>query len=141
MTGEGGACDAPGRQPPCPRPVSPRPPSPRRHDRRALALLVQFRATVLEPFRAEYIVNLSPGGLYVATDTPLPKGTLLNLQFPLKDGTRLIEGTGTVVHVTEPTEATAERPAGMGIAFEQLDPEHLDLVISLWEQRAPRRRR
>lgn len=118
------------------------PPSPshRRHDRRPLALLVQFRATVLEPFRAEYIVNLSPGGLFVATDAPLPRGTLLTLQFPLKDGTRLIEGTGTVVHVTEPAAATAESPAGMGIAFERLDPEHLALVTRLWEERGARRR-
>lgn len=140
MTGEGAACDAPCALTPCPPAVSARPPSPRRHDRRALALLVQFRATVLEPFRAEYIVNLSPGGLYVATDDPLPKGTLLNLQFPLKDGTRLIEGTGTVVHVTETADASPERPAGMGIAFEQLAPENLELVIGLWEQRGARRR-
>jgi len=101
---------------------------------------VQYRASVLEDFTAEYIVNLAPGGLFVRTDAPHPKGTLLTLQFPLKDGTRLIEGTGLVVHVVSAAEGTPERPAGMGIAFEQLDEDSRALVLDLWDRRAARRR-
>lgn len=120
--------------------MQPPSPNPRRHDRRPLALLVQYRASVLEPFCAEYIVNVSPGGLFVRTDAPYPKGTLLTLQFPLKDGSRLIEGTGSVVHVVTPAEAGPDRPAGMGISFEELDEESRALVVDLWNRRGQRAR-
>jgi len=107
----------------------------RRHPRTPLALLVQYRASSLEEFLTDYCLNLSPGGLFVRTEAPHPVGTLLSLQFSLKDGSRLIEGLGRVVHVTSPEEEAAGKEAGMGIEFVELDEASQKLVAQLCQTR------
>jgi len=97
----------------------------RKHPRTQVSLLVQYRFNSLEDFLAEYSVNLSPGGIFVATQTPSPVGTMLYLQFSLKDGSRLIEGMGRVAHVQQ---ATATQPRGMGIQFVQFDEASMELI-------------
>ena len=75
----------------------------RKHSRTPLSLLVQFRFNTFEDFLADYSVNISPGGMFIRTDEPQEEGSIIYLQFSLKDGSRLIEGVlsgelgGTVV--------------------------------------------
>src|ERR1700704_1517171 len=94
----------------------------RKHARATVSLLVQYRFNSLEDFLAEYATNLSPGGIFIATDEPSPVGTMLYLQFSLKDGSRLIEGMGRVAHVEK---------AGMGIEFVQFDEASMALVARI----------
>jgi molecular chaperone DnaK len=100
----------------------------RKHERTPVSLLVQYRFNSLEDFLAEYAVNLSPGGIFIATDDPSPIGTMLYLQFSLKDGSKLIEGMGRVAHVQH---ATAQQPRGMGIEFVQFDEASMELIARI----------
>jgi len=97
----------------------------RKHPRAQVSLLVQYRFNSVQDFLAEHAVNISPGGIFIATERPAPVGTMLYLQFSLKDGSRLIEGMGRVAHVQQ---GTATQPHGMGIAFVQFDGASRELI-------------
>ena len=107
-------------------------PNRRRFPRVALNLLVQYRVDSFDDFLAEYAVNLSLGGLFIDTDEPRPQGTLVYLQFSLRNGTRLIEGLGRVVRVNPPGSPNP----GMGIEFTSLDEESQALIRSVVERRS-----
>ena len=64
---------------------------------------------------------------------PLEEGSMVYLQFSLKDGSRLIEGMGKVVRVNPPTEK--ERTSGMGIEFVNFDEESMQLINEICAQR------
>lgn len=98
----------------------------RKHPRTPLSLLVQFRFNTFEDFLAEYSVNLSPGGIFIRTNEPREEGSIIYLQFSLKDGSRLIEGMGKVVRVNP--EGESGRVAGMGIEFLNFDDESMQLI-------------
>jgi type IV pilus assembly protein PilZ len=98
----------------------------RRFARTALSLLVQYRFNTFEDFLAEYSVNLSAGGMFIRTDHPKEEGSIIYLQFSLKDGSRLVEGMGRVVRVNPP--GTPGRVAGMGIEFLNFDAESMALI-------------
>lgn len=98
----------------------------RRHPRTPLSILVQFRFNTFEEFLAEYSVNLSPGGMFIRTDEPKEEGSVIYLQFTLKDGSRLIEGMGRVVRVNPP--GVKDRVAGMGIEFVNFDDDSMALI-------------
>lgn len=105
----------------------------RRHPRTPLNVLVQFRFDSFEDFLAEYSLNISPGGIFIRTDTPREQGAVIYLQFTLRDGNRLIEGMGRVVRVNPPGDPS--RPAGMGIEFTNLDEDSLALIADVCAQR------
>jgi molecular chaperone DnaK len=98
----------------------------RRHPRAAIALLVQYRFNTLEDFLAEYVTNVSPGGMFIQSDAPPPVGTTIHLQFSLKDGSKLIDGLARVVR--QVAVATPESPAGMGVEFVELTQEARAIV-------------
>lgn len=106
----------------------------RRHPRTPLSILVQFRFNTFEDFLAEYSVNLSPGGIFIRTDEPQAEGSVIYLQFSLKDGSRLIEGMGKVVRVNPP--GLKDRPAGMGIEFVNFDDESMQLINEICAARS-----
>lgn len=115
-------------QPPASDAGQARPPSgaeKRRHPRTAMNLLVQFRFETFEEFLKEYALDISVGGMFIRTEATRPEGSLLYLQFALKDGARLIEGLGRVVRVNGPAPG---RVAGMGVEFVNLDAESTELI-------------
>jgi uncharacterized protein (TIGR02266 family) len=97
----------------------------RRHPRTPLSMLVQYRFDTFEDFLAEYSLNLSPGGLFICTDEPREEGSVIYVQFSLKDGSRLIEGMGRVVRVNP---KGGSGPVGMGVEFLNFDEDSLALV-------------
>ena len=105
----------------------------RKHSRTPLSLLVQFRFNTFEDFLADYSVNISPGGIYIRTDEPQEEGSIIYLQFSLKDGSRLIEGMGKVVRCNLP--GTAGTTAGMGIEFLNFDDESMTLINEICANR------
>lgn len=107
----------------------------RRHPRAPLNVLVQFRFDTFDEFLAEYSLNISPGGIFIKTDQPREEGSVIYLQFTLRDGSRLIEGMGRVVRVTKPP-GDAKRPAGMGIEFINFDEESMALIAEICAQRS-----
>ena len=102
----------------------PNEPDKRRHPRAQLSLLIQFRFDSLEDFMSEYATDMSMGGMFIRTNEPREEGSMVYLQFSLKDGSRLIEGLGRVVRVNRGDG----RPDGMGIEFLNFDEESMALI-------------
>lgn len=105
----------------------------RAHQRTPLSLLVQFRFNTFEDFIADYSHDISPGGMFVRTDEPQEEGSIIYLQFSLKDGSRLIEGMGKVVRCNP--AGVPGRVAGMGIEFLNFDEESMALVQEICSTR------
>ena len=110
----------------------------RKHPRTPLSLLVQFRFNTFEDFLADYSHDISTGGMFVRTDEPKEEGSMVYLQFSLKDGSRLIEGMGKVVRCNPPGEVG--RVAGMGIEFLNFDEESMTLIEEICASRTAQAR-
>lgn len=106
----------------------------RRYQRVPLSLLIQYRFDTLEDFLAEYSTDISIGGMFIRTDTPREIGSLIYLQFYLRDGAKLIEGLGRVVRVSDPEPDQAEGGYGMGIEFVNFDTESMKLIEQIVDQ-------
>jgi type IV pilus assembly protein PilZ len=106
----------------------------RKYPRVPLSLLIQYRFDTLEDFLSEYSTNISIGGMFIRTDKPKDEGTLVYLQFYLRDGAKLIEGLGRVVRVNPSESAGDQAAAGMGIEFVNFDEESMELVRQIVER-------
>lgn len=96
----------------------------REDDRAAVTLKVGY--TRLNTFFADYTRNISKGGTFIRTNQPLELGTefIFELTVPaadsqVEDAPRelKIQLTGAVKWIVTESEATADKPAGMGIQF------------------------
>ena len=106
--------------------------SKRIHPRSALTLLVQYHFESLDEFVSEYAEDVSLGGMFIKTDTPPPKGSVIFLQFSLSDGSKLVEGLAKVAWCLSPAEAEAsDRIAGMGVQFIHFDEESQAIVAEI----------
>ncbi len=99
----------------------------RRYPRVPLQLLIQYRFDSLEDFLSEYSTDISIGGMFIRTEDVREEGSLIYLQFYLRDGAKLIEGLGRVVRVNRPGEC-GDLPPGMGIEFVNFDEESQELI-------------
>ena len=98
----------------------------RRSDRVELVVRVDYK-TVDELF-SEFARNINEGGLFVETDTPPEVGSSVALQFQIPGSDEPIRVMGRVVRACE--NDLNEGP-GMGIEFENLDAQSLDLINDL----------
>jgi type IV pilus assembly protein PilZ len=103
----------------------------RKYPRVPLSLLIQYRFDTLEDFLSEYSTDISIGGMFIRTDKPKDEGTLVYLQFYLRDGAKLIEGLGRVVRVNPLDDQAA---VGMGIEFVNFDEESMELIRQIVER-------
>ena len=78
------------------------------------------------------MTNLSAGDLFVATESPLPTGTPLNVRIRVERTGEEIELPGEVVSV-EVSANLAEEERGMGIRFVNLDEAQREQVAELYE--------
>ena len=104
----------------------------RRYPRVPLNLLIQFRFDTFEDFMSEYASDISEGGMFIRTDEVREEGSMVYLQFALKDGTKLIEGLGRIVRVNP---ADGEAPQGVGIEFVNFDEDSRALIQAIVEER------
>jgi len=82
--------------------------------------------------------NLSEGGLFLRTNTPLREGVQATVRLGVgeEDG----PGLQTLVKVVWTRHNDKQRPSGMGLKFESLDPanlERLRQIISYERARCP----
>jgi type IV pilus assembly protein PilZ len=80
---------------------------------------VMFRD--LGDFAYTYMLNVSNGGLFLKTDSPLPLETGIEMRLKLPDDQEVMEIQGRVVWSNPITNIL---PAGMGIQFIHMLPEH-----------------
>ncbi|MFO0727663.1 MAG: PilZ domain-containing protein [Myxococcota bacterium] len=99
----------------------------RKYPRVDLNLLIQYRFDSFDDFLVEYASNISEGGIFLRTNAERPHGSMIYLQFALRDGTTLIEGLGKIVHVNPPDSAEP----GLGIEFVSLDEESKDMIRAI----------
>lgn len=100
----------------------------RHHERVALALAVEFRTA--GAFLVAYSTNLSKGGIFVETETPLPVGTEIAMRIGVPGGPPL-EVQGVVAWVQ--AWSTEDKPKGMGIRFAELDAAFGDAIDRIVE--------
>lgn len=87
--------------------------------RQQARMVVHIKVTT-EPEGVAAILNLSPGGMFLATHSTLREGDELKFRFALPDGTN-VKGRGRV--------AREARPTGFGVEFIDLEGEGTDAVL------------
>ncbi len=81
----------------------------------------------IDDFIAEYVTDISRGGVFIRSKQPLPVGTKVNLKFSvILDDFETVEGEGEVVRVIDDGEST-----GMGVQFVFLTDESRAIVEEL----------
>jgi uncharacterized protein (TIGR02266 family) len=88
--------------------------------------VVQHRFASFAAFSEDRTLDLSEGGLFLQTNAPRNVGDSVYFQLLLQNGARLVEGLGRVVRVVGPN--SAGRPAGMGVAFVNMDELSRELI-------------
>ncbi len=83
----------------------------------------------MDEFIERYATNVSEGGLFIRTKTPKPVGTPVAFKIDLANGQRVLQGSGTVKWIREAADSSG--PAGMGIAFRNLDDASRGIVKQL----------
>jgi uncharacterized protein (TIGR02266 family) len=91
----------------------------RRQPRLPISLEVAYRTA--GAFLVSYSINLSKGGIFLETSTPLPIGEHVSLKFEVP-GVGPLEVSGTVAWVR--TDTHDGLPDGMGVQFDQLDHQY-----------------
>jgi len=86
-----------------------------------LALEIGYRSA--GAFLISYSVNLSRGGLFIETQTPLPTGTPVDLKINTPDE-ETIAIRGTVAWVRLASEGEGAEPPGMGIAIATMEDRY-----------------
>lgn len=94
----------------------------RKDERVPLAAKVQIKTAGLEKFIEKFSGNISRGGIFIKTPTPLPIGKEIAFSVVIPGGTQLLEAAGKVTWVRKVADPVSGEPAGMGIQFVTLGP-------------------
>ena len=109
-----------------------------RKDKRAkvVSLNVRYKSATVDEFIDNHSHDVSKGGIFVKTPTPFPPGTLLKFEIRLAGDKSVISGVGRVVWKREPTQAGADKPAGMGVKFIKIDDASRAVIDRLIAQKS-----
>lgn len=92
--------------------------------RRHLRVEVNREFDCIEEYIAEYVSNISQGGVFIRSKNPLSLGTRVELRFTIiEEDLRIVEGEGEVVRVE-----LDEGSMGMGVAFTRLSAQSKSLI-------------
>jgi uncharacterized protein (TIGR02266 family) len=112
--------------------------STRQQKRAPVTLKIKFKSSTLDQFVERYSVDISQGGIFIRTKSPLEVGTPLRFEFQLKNATPLITGEGTVVWTREYDPSRTGLAPGMGVRFDRLPPESQQVLSKILEQKKTR---
>ncbi|MBN2525841.1 MAG: TIGR02266 family protein [Deltaproteobacteria bacterium] len=101
----------------------------RREKRVQASLKVRYKSATVTDFIEKHSHDISPGGVFIRSQKPLSKGSLLKIDFRLEDDTAVIQGVGRVVWTRE--DSLEGKPAGMGIKFIRLDEDSRDNILKI----------
>jgi uncharacterized protein (TIGR02266 family) len=99
-------------------------------ERQTTAMRIKLKYPDVETFIQKYAVNISRGGIFIATKQPKAVGTFLKFEFLLSnaDSQSIIRGEGQVQWTKEFDAANPARPHGMGVKFLRLDAASQEVV-------------
>lgn len=99
----------------------------RSHQRIPIKLPVEYKS--LSDFFVDYALDISHGGMFVATEQAFDLGTPVSVRFNLPDAPGSFEATGVVVRY-------GKKPAeGVGINFDPLSENARAVIERLWEKK------
>ena len=102
------------------------------HLRQHPRIEVNREFSVIEDYIAEYVSNISQGGVFIRSKNPLPLGTRVELRFSvIVDDVEIVEGEGEVVRVERDGPES-----GMGVAFTRLTAASKQLIDHILERYA-----
>ncbi|MDB4966893.1 MAG: conserved region [Myxococcales bacterium] len=86
---------------------------------------IKLKYPDVDTFIQKYAVNISRGGIFIATKQPKPIGTYVRFEFLLSDATTssIIRGEGQVQWTKEFDPAQPSKAHGMGVKFMRLDAD------------------
>jgi len=86
--------------------------------------------------KESYLSNISVGGVYIKTNSPLDKGTRFTLKLYLPDETKELEIKCEVAwaQTEDNVTPTEKRPRGMGIRFLDLSSEGKQRIDTILRQ-------
>ncbi len=101
----------------------------RKASRVRVRLVIRYRYEGDTRVLQRYSVNMSSGGVFLATDDVLPENTPLKLEFSLPGEMRVVSCRGRVAWVNHPQhKVSPDLPAGMGIQFVETQVEELSAI-------------
>lgn len=91
---------------------------------------IKLKYPDVETFIQKYAVNISRGGIFIATKQPKAVGTFVKFEFLLSDasGTSIIRGEGQVQWTKEYDAAHPLKAHGMGVKFSRLDADSQGVI-------------
>jgi uncharacterized protein (TIGR02266 family) len=87
-------------------------------------------------FFTGFSTDISEGGIFIATVETVPQGTKVDLDFTLPGG-RPLKARGVVRWLREPNDHTPDLMPGMGVQFQDLQPEVASLISDFVRKREP----
>ncbi|HEX8952402.1 MAG TPA: TIGR02266 family protein, partial [Polyangia bacterium] len=99
-------------------------------DRQSASMRIKLKYPDVETFIQKYAVNISRGGIFIATKHPKPVGTFVRFEFLLSDATTssIIRGEGQVQWTKEYDAAHPNKAHGMGVKFSRLDADSQGVI-------------
>lgn len=79
-------------------------------------------------FTAGRVTNISRGGLFIESPTPLPISTKIDLTLRLPEIRTVLNVHGRVVWTYDMKKGTTQMMTGSGIKFEDMSPEEYGLL-------------
>lgn len=107
----------------------------RAHRRAPLKAVISL--TSENNFYSGFTIDISRGGIFVATETPLPLHYACEVEFTLPDERGMILATCEVQWVRAPGGGDDGPPPGMGLRFLELPDEAQERIDEFVEQRDP----
>lgn len=111
-----------------PASASPSTATPRKRATRRVPCYVRVIVQDGETIYESETLNISNGGILIATDHPLESGGKINLEFQLPNTEELIKAVGKVAWIGGAPAGT--RSTAVGVKFSEIDAEHLKLIVA-----------
>ena len=92
---------------------------------------VRLRYADIDTFIEKFAPNVSRGGVFLASKTPQPVGTVFRFEIQLAGGEVALAGDGKVTWVRDFDPAAPNKPYGMGVQFMRLDQPSRDMLARI----------
>jgi uncharacterized protein (TIGR02266 family) len=98
---------------------------------------IQLRYPDEATFVQRFAPNVTRGGIFLASRSPHPSGTVITFEVAIMQGPPLLAGTGKVTWVRDFDPNEPHRAHGMGVQFLQIAPNCQSMLNRLLERKAP----
>jgi uncharacterized protein (TIGR02266 family) len=97
---------------------------------------IRLRFASFDAFIERFAPNVTRGGVFIASRTPLPIGSTFAFEIQLAGGEVALAGDGKVTWVKAFDQAAPQKPHGMGVQFLRLDNPSRELLNKILARKA-----